>query len=124
MLDYPRVFSKDDVLAMRTMFWWGNFFSVTLQLKGSYQQLFAGALLANKKMLAMQGFRVSVSGDEWRHDFREDNYELIDAEGNNLEKAAGCEYLKIAVQISLGDWNKALELISGYQRSVIGLLAG
>ena len=38
MLDYPRIFGKDDVFAIRTFFWWGNFFSITLQLKGSYHQ--------------------------------------------------------------------------------------
>jgi len=124
MLDYPRVFAKDDVLAMRTMFWWGNFFSVTLQLKGYYQQLFAPALLANKKMLVMQGFHVSVSGDEWRHDFAPENYVPVQTDGNNLEKAVEGEYLKIAVRVPLADWNNAPELISGHQRSIIRLLAG
>src|SRR5262245_43273102 len=28
MLDYPRLFTKDDVFAIRTLFWWGNFFSI------------------------------------------------------------------------------------------------
>ena len=34
MLDYPRVFSKEDVFAIRSFFWWGNYFSITLHLKG------------------------------------------------------------------------------------------
>src|SRR5580700_4684754 len=29
ILDYPRLFSKENVFAIRTMFWWGNYFSVT-----------------------------------------------------------------------------------------------
>src|SRR5688572_20484305 len=36
MLDYPRRFSQADVFAIRSFFWWGGFFSFTLQLKGSY----------------------------------------------------------------------------------------
>ena len=36
MLDYPRLFGQEDVLAIRTMFWWGHCFSVTLHLKGRY----------------------------------------------------------------------------------------
>ena len=36
MLDYPRVFGKENVLAVRTMFWWGHYFTVTLHLKGEY----------------------------------------------------------------------------------------
>ena len=124
MLDYPRIFGKNDMLAMRTMFWWGNFFSVTLQLKGSYQQLFAPTLLAYKKMLAMQGFHVSISDDEWRHDFEPGNYEPIHADGSNLEKAMEGTFLKIAVPLSLADWNNAPKLISEHQRSIISMLAG
>src|SRR5262245_51174126 len=37
MLDYPRMFSREDVFAIRTFFWWGNFFSVTLHIKGKYK---------------------------------------------------------------------------------------
>jgi len=35
MLDYPRYFEKQDTLAIRTFFWWGNFFSINLQLSGN-----------------------------------------------------------------------------------------
>ncbi|HXL58576.1 MAG TPA: hypothetical protein VN958_20075, partial [Chitinophagaceae bacterium] len=36
MLDYPRYFVKDDAFAIRCLFWWGNFFSITLHLAGKY----------------------------------------------------------------------------------------
>ena len=35
ILDYPRKFTREDVFALRTMFWWGHFFSVTFQLGGT-----------------------------------------------------------------------------------------
>ena len=35
LLDYPRCFDKENIFAIRTMFWWGNFFSITLHLSGS-----------------------------------------------------------------------------------------
>src|SRR5688572_17017211 len=34
ILDQPRFFKRDDILAIRTMFWWGNYFSVTLHIGG------------------------------------------------------------------------------------------
>jgi hypothetical protein len=40
MLDYPRIFGKEDVFAIRTMFWWGHYFSVTLHLKGIYKEIY------------------------------------------------------------------------------------
>ena len=47
ILDYPRCFEKERMLAIRTMFWWGNFFSVTLQLAGNYKETALPSLLNN-----------------------------------------------------------------------------
>ena len=41
MFDYPRFFTKENVFAVRTFFWWANYFSVTLHLKGEYKEMFA-----------------------------------------------------------------------------------
>ena len=120
MLDYPRVFSKDEVLAMRTMFWWGNFFSITLQLKGEYQQLYAPVLMQNKDQLIENGFYVSISTDEWRHDFDAGNYELMNTD--NLDKALRGAFVKIAVQVPLSEWNDAERLIRKHQHDVIKML--
>jgi len=38
ILDYPRYFRPHDIFAIRTMFWWGNFFSMTLHLKGNFRE--------------------------------------------------------------------------------------
>ena len=35
MLDYPRSFGKEDTFAVRTMFWWGHYFSITLHRLGN-----------------------------------------------------------------------------------------
>jgi len=32
VLDYPRFFDESGFGAIRTMFWWGNFFSITLHM--------------------------------------------------------------------------------------------
>src|SRR5580704_6024625 len=60
MLDYPRAFGREDVLAIRTMFWWGHTFSVTLHLKGRYQQLFLPVIQARRGVLAAAGFHAGV----------------------------------------------------------------
>lgn len=120
MLDYPRIFSKDDVFAMRTMFWWGNFFSVTLQLKGSYQQLFGPVLMQYREQLANDGFCVAVSNDEWRHDFEAGNYQPI---SEYLSKAMEGAFLKIAVRVPLSRWNDAEELLAAHQHKLLEILA-
>src|ERR1700733_216708 len=40
ILDYPRSFEKEDILAIRTLFWWGHFFSITLHVAGKNKLLF------------------------------------------------------------------------------------
>ena len=37
ILDYPRIFDKQNIFAIRTLFWWGNFFSITLHLGGVHK---------------------------------------------------------------------------------------
>lgn len=122
MLDYPRVFTRDEVFAIRTMFWWGNFFSVTLQLKGSYQRMFTDALIKGKELLVRHNFHASVSGDEWRHDFEPENYQPLSSGDTLLQQAINGEFLKIAVRIPVAQWNDAANVIAGYHKMLVGLL--
>ena len=50
-LDYPRYFQKEKVFAIRTMFWWGNFFSTTIHLSGQYKERYASAIAASDEAL-------------------------------------------------------------------------
>ena len=45
MLDYPRIFGKEDIMAIGTRFWWGHYFSVTLHLKGGYLRTYLPVIL-------------------------------------------------------------------------------
>ena len=44
MLDYPAVFEKHKIFALRTMLWWGNFISVTLLLTGEYKDTYGSVI--------------------------------------------------------------------------------
>ena len=107
MLDYPRHFGKDNVFAIRTMFWWGNFFSVTLHIKGSYKNELLPILERNLRMFAEHRFFVGINPDEWRHDFDTDNYIPIDGSdaSNVKEHLYKKEFCKIANKIDLKNWN-------------------
>ena len=118
MLDYPRRFGKTDVFAVRTMFWWGHFFSTTLHLKGKYKHLLASAINNNQQLLSRHNFFISVHEDEWRHDFDAANYTAIQGYdpamlADNLAKKDFC---KIAAKINLLDWDKVVDqLLSHYE---------
>ena len=124
ILDYPRLFGKEDIFAIRTMFWWGNFFSVTIHLKGKYKFHFMPALKMNWPIMVSEGFYISAGENEWRHDFEPDHYKslaLMDPAHteNMLEQPGHC---KLAVTISLDQWNRLSEILPAYYRIIFDLL--
>src|SRR6185295_1482542 len=74
MLDYPRYFEKEKVLAIRTMFWWGNFFSTTLHLSGEYKERYSRAIVRSYDDLIKNEFYICVHDDQWHHHFEKENY--------------------------------------------------
>jgi hypothetical protein len=115
MLDYPRLFNRNDSFAIRTMFWWGHFFSVTLHLKGQYKKQYERRLLQHLPLLVERGFYICISEDEWRHEFEEDNYtSLSQLNFTAVEKIMlANNFCKLSAKISLPQWNQSKELILG-----------
>ena len=99
MLDYPRFFSREDVLAIRTFFWWGHYCSVTLHLKGRYLKQYLPAV--QKNCSGLDGFKICTSGDEWNHDLQSNAY-LPATETAYL--IGEMEFLKIGKLLPLENW--------------------
>ncbi len=91
MLDYPRIFGKEDILAIRTMFWWGHYFSVTLHLKGGYLRSYLPVILARRAELEAAGFWPGVSEDEWEHDHRPGGWANATGNGSFFKLSTRCE---------------------------------
>lgn len=66
VLDYPRVFNRDKIFAVRTLIWWGRYITVSLVLTGTYSKKLAPYVLRNAKRL--HGAYISVSGTPWVHE--------------------------------------------------------
>ncbi len=115
MLDYPRCFGGENIFAVRTMFWWGNFFSLTLQLSGEYKNVFEKNLIAGYDQLKQQEFYVCINEDAWQHHFEKENYSFIgqltkeEFQQVILEK----EFVKLAVKFPLNYWSKIPEIFPG-----------
>ena len=111
VLDYPRQFDSVNIFALRTMFWWGHFFSSTLQLSGDYKTEFTPRIEEAYESLAENKYYISVHEDPWVHHFDEDNYLRID--GLDREDFQGyChqyDYIKIAAKWPLWDAHFAAE---------------
>jgi len=123
ILDYPALFGKDNIFSIRTMFWWGNFFSITLHLSGSYKENF---ITGNDRLLAVlqrNDFFICVNDDEWQHHFEIDNYipaSSIAAE--DYRKIIEKDFFKISKKIPLAEWERATGFIIKTFRELMELL--
>ena len=87
MLDYPRVFGREDVLAVRTFFWWGQGWNVILHLKGVYRDLYLPVILERWQELEAAGFHVGIHSDEWRHEHTDEVYRPFSEIGGRARSA-------------------------------------
>lgn len=74
MLDFPRNFRPESTLAYRLMFWWGNFFSATLQLSGSVLEQNQNQLVKHIDKLRDKDIFFCVNSSPWEYHLNENNY--------------------------------------------------
>ena len=104
VLDYPRQSSGKNFFFIRTMFWWGNFFSCTLHLANNSKEIFKERIKQSQRLLG--DYYISVNDDAWVHHLKESDYKKI----NHLTKEQyeqSCEsfdHIKIAGRHSLDKW--------------------
>jgi len=122
VLDQPRLFGKEDILAIRTMFWWGHYFMVTLHLKGALQERFEVGLERHAEELAAAGFHIATSGDEWEHELEGDNYRLLQAD--SLDGKGTYPFIKLSAKCSLDKWNESPGILFELFRTLARALGG
>lgn len=124
ILDYPRLFNKENIFAIRTMFWWGNFFSITLHLSGKYKIKLEQKVVTGFLGLKENGFHFCHNTDQWDHHFESNNYkplqELSKADFDNLVKKSS--FIKIANKIPLQQWNDAEKILEKNFKNLIETL--
>ena len=144
MLDYPRAFGREDVLAIRTMFWWGHGFNVTLHLKGRWMEMCLPVIFGRRRELAAAGFHIGISEDEWRLEHGPENYRAfgeMDAHAAGDVRAAGDvhatgdaipeimaltggrDFLKLSAAVGLDRWTEAptiLKTLFGVLVDILG----
>lgn len=102
VLDYPRIFSSAGIVAIRSFFWWGHYFSITLHLQGTYLQFH----LPRLQELVAEGFYpdflIQTTGDMWQHELGDDYHPLSTTQ---LAIDDQLEFVKIAKKIPLHEWD-------------------
>ena len=118
VLDNPRHFKHNNIFAIRTMFWWGNFFSITLHLSGNNKTSILKKISENILLLKENHFHVYAGNDELEHDLDPDSYKklaaLTNEELENIFKANN--FLKLAIKFPI-DSLEAIEdkLLRNYE---------
>jgi hypothetical protein len=117
MLDYPAVFQKQKIFALRTMLWWGNFISVTLLLTGEYKDTY-GSVIGERCVQWPEDIYICVHDDPWEHHFEKSNYVQV----NSLKKEVVEQliqeksFLKLAIKIELKFFNDDQVLEAAYAK--------
>lgn len=124
MMDYPRVFSGNDVFAIRTMFWWGHFFSITLQLGGTYKELMSERLMRKAEQLQAADYYICIGDDPWQHHFEADNYLPAASfdKGGLLAVMEQKDFLKLAKRFPFGQWDEMPALLENSFVQICALL--
>lgn len=122
ILDYPRIFGKEKIFAIRSMFWWGNFFSITLQLSGEYKQMFTEKIINGYNSWKENGYYYCISTDPWMHEFSLENYKTTDPGfEDHLRKHP---FIKLAKKFPINEWEKVAEKLVVEFKKIISILNG
>ncbi len=124
MLDFPKIFNQSEILAVRTMFWWGHFFSITIHLAGNYKTLYEKKIITAYSLLKESSFYCCINEDQWEHHFEEANYKLIkNLTEQEFEKIIlGNSFCKIALKVPLQEFDIVEKILLTNFKKIIEML--
>jgi len=119
IMDYPAFFSKENIVAIRTFFWWGNFFSISLHLSGRSFQI-KDNFSKCYHYLKENSFFICINDKEWQHNFDPANYmEASKVNEKKLDQIIKRGFLKISKKADLNQWENVPEF---FERNFIEIL--
>lgn len=122
VLDFPGIFSNENIFAVRSLFWWGNFCSITLHLKGDYKSAFMQKILES---IQSAEWLICMSGNEWTHSLEKDHYELLrncKKNDENFQTNLQKSFFKISKKIDLSNWNTVPTFFKENFKEILNML--
>lgn len=77
VLDFPKLMQKENIFALRTMFWWSREWSCTLHLQGEVLCHYQENLLSNLTGCKNKEIWFCVNAQPWEYDYTENNYHPV-----------------------------------------------
>ncbi len=123
LLDYPRLFDKEKILAIRTMFWWGHYFSICLLVQGSYKDELQERI-ANRLINLDDTFSIGTSHSIWEHEINHKNFVPVQqysiAEWKQLWMDRN--FIKLAKTYPIDAWQNLPALLNADLLQILKLL--
>ncbi|MBS4044085.1 MAG: hypothetical protein KGZ59_09740 [Chitinophagaceae bacterium] len=101
MLDTPNFFKGNNVFAVRTFFWWGNFISINFLVMGIWLEEVKGRLL--NQMDNYNDWFICINNDAWQHHFENNNMKKLDE--CRREELEHLTFIKLSKKIPLQEWD-------------------
>lgn len=120
VLDYPALFTSENTFAYRTMFWWGNFFSATLQLEGKSLNKYRNTFVAKIDKLTNNNIYIGIGETPWRYHYGNDNYTLITE--SHKKHITHCRFLKLSKKSDLKEYKGVPEFSKNFLEFILSLL--
>lgn len=123
MMDFPASFSNTDVLAFRSLFWWGHSFSFIWHIQGKYLESISQEKLIRLKQSKNNVIWASYDNSHWNYNIQKDFVPVADLEitGNNIS-GGGEKSLRIIKNLDLGDWKSIPDTGKGFFEKIIEIL--
>lgn len=74
VLDYPALFNNDNIFCVRTLFWWGNYFSLSLIITGEYFNRFEKNISENINALKKEKVFLLTTNDIWNNNLKSNDF--------------------------------------------------
>ena len=105
------------------MFWWGNFFSITLHLSGVYKEKFQQKISDNIDAVK-EDFFICIHENQWQHHFEADNYTGVKNLSNKelQDLITEKQFIKLAIKFPLQPWAALPALLDKSFLEIIKLL--
>jgi hypothetical protein len=113
VLDQPRYFERNNHFAIRSMFWWGNYFSLTLHLSGIYKEKYKKKIESSFIQMKEEEFFICAGNDEWEHHIEKNNYKLLNEISVDEFKSHRDKnnFVKLVKKIPLEQWDDAENIL-------------
>ena len=105
VLDYPRLFTKEDVFAYRVMVRWGHEIGFTLHLGGLSKSKHEQKIKDRKPQLA--DYYLCVNDSPWEYHFETSNFQKVsEMEFTTYSNCFAKDFIKLSHKVSLSEINQ------------------